>query len=511
MYLHSKLDCDADLPVQKLLGTPATHRSSWERFREYASLVRKITIDPSIRALDFRAPGKLRQETFWSQVSSALDDEPILPRLEAATLFSLNPFALFDFDMGALCLLTPSMRELNVICPGVGPAERSNFRAVLSVCLPCSHDLEVLSVVVPVSILEVEALPQQYPRLRSLKVDEDGIEPDQLALLATLPNLEHLSIVLSPYAPLDRPITFPELRSLDVFSYDFAGVGLLVAHLNAPKLRSISISEAHGGCDKTYSQTLFQHLSTLATRHSALSAFRWVSRDSDSFVPAHAHTRRAETTWTLAALLAPLLSALPAMRRFSASFTLPPIPCSALDFEKVAEAWQGLEEFSLSVSGCGGRGVEPGLESLAVFARHCPRLRTLRIPSVKFDPDDAAASTVQAGPHSELRELRVGNAILASTEFEEATRQGKVLRGLMRQIFPSAKISFPVRASLGRSRREVASVHEGGEDGEEDDEDEDEDEDEEDGDEEDGDEEDEDIDSADGSGSENTSNSDSEG
>ncbi|KAM5536122.1 hypothetical protein V8D89_010221 [Ganoderma adspersum] len=480
-------------PPMKLLGTPVTHPSSWARFQEYASLVRKITIDPSVSALDFRAPGTLRQETFWSQVSSALDDEPILPRLEAATLFSLNPFALFDFDMGALCLVTPSLRELNVICPGVGPAERSNFQTVLSICLPFGHDLEVLSVVVPVAILEVAALPQQYPRLRHLKIDEDGIRLDQLALFATLPNLEHLSIVLSPYPPLDRPITFPKLRSLDVFSYDFSGVGLLIAHVNAPRLRSISISEIHGGCDKTYPQALSNHLSTLVTKSPFLSAFRWVSRDSNSFVPPHAHTRTApDTSWTLAALLAPLLSALPTMRRFSALFTRPPIPCSHLDFQKIAESWPALEEFSLSVSGGGGGGgVDPGLESLTSFARHCPRLRTLRVPSVKFDPDDAAV--VLGGPHSRLRELSIGNVVLTSTEFEEATRQGKMLRSLMQQpeIFPSAKISFPIRAALERRGNARAD-----EDGEEVDEDEDEDEDDEE-------DEDEDMDSVDDSGSEN--------
>ncbi|PIL23599.1 hypothetical protein GSI_14912 [Ganoderma sinense ZZ0214-1] len=380
-----------------LLGTPATHQSGWARFQEYASRVRTITIDPSLPTFGF--PTKLVQDTFWSQVSSTFGDAPILPQLEAATLFSINPFAVCDFDMGALCLLNPSIRELNITCPGNS----------LSACLPSGHNLEVLSVVVPVAVLEIETLPQLYPRLRSLKVDEDGIHPDDLALFATLPNLEHLSIVLSPYAPLNGPITFAELRSLDVFSYDFSDVGLLIAHVDAPKLQSLSVSESHEDSDDTYPQELSTHLRTLVQKHPSLTAFRWVARDLSSF----GHPRTADTT-SLAALFAPLLSDLLSMRRFSASFAPPYIPCSESpsDFQKIAEAW--------------GR------------------------------------------PVHALRELEVGSVVLTSEEGAEAARQGRVLRGLMQHIFPGAKISFPIRASLGR--RMVA----GG--GEEDDDDEEEDE-----------------------------------
>ncbi|KAI1790579.1 hypothetical protein LXA43DRAFT_946878 [Ganoderma leucocontextum] len=402
----------------ELCGTPATHPSSWTRFQEYASLVRAITIDPSVHTFEF--PSKLLQGTFWSQLSSALGDWPILPRLEAATLFSLNPFCLLDFDMGALCLLTPSLRELNVIFPGVGRGEQSNFRRVLSACLPAGHNLEALSVVVPVPVLDIEPLPQLYPRLRHLKIDEDGIHPNHLALLATLPNLEYLSIILTPYALPNLPIAFAQLRGLEVFSYSFIGIGLLIVHVDAPQLRSLSISETHPDSSETFPQELSNHLRTLVRKHPFLSAFRWVSRDLSS--AGFGDAGRADRT--LAGLLDPLLS-LRAMRDFSASFTRPLIPYSLTDFRKIAEAWPDIETFYLSVTGSGADQFAD-LESLASFARHCPHLRKLRIPRVKFDPDASTPVVGAPTPHL-LRELNVGSVILPTDQFEDATSQGRVL------------------------------------------------------------------------------------
>ncbi|KAM5532682.1 hypothetical protein V8D89_013651 [Ganoderma adspersum] len=422
-----------------------THGPSWQKFQEYASLVRTITIDPSIRTSEF--PSKLRQGTFWARLSSVLGDTPILPRLRSAILFSVHSFGVHDFDMGLLRLFNPSIHELNVVLLGVGRGQQVNFRTVLSACLPSGQNLESLSVVVPVSVLDIESLPELYPRLRRLKIDEDGILPNQLALLATLPNLEYLSIVLTPFAPLDIPVTFAELRSLDIFSDAFVWIDVLIAHMNAPKLRSLFISETHPDSDETYSQKLSSHLGTVANKYPSLTAFRWDNRDITS--AGLESTSRAGMT--LAELFDPLLS-LRSMRSFSVSFIGPLIPYSPRDFEKIADAWPDIETFDLSLA---GRGPDQyaDLESLASFACHCPRLRELRVPNVKFDADDSTP-VVNPGPAPHwLQELNVATVVLPTEEFEEVNRQRTVLLGLIKQVFRSARIRFPVIRAPLRSRK----------------------------------------------------------
>lgn len=426
--------------------TPTTHASSWARFQEYATLVRVITIDPSVQA--FKFPSKLLQGTFWSQVSSAFGEQPILPRLEVATLFSPMPFGLFDFDMGALRFLNPSLRELSVIFPGVGLKEQSNFRSIVSSCLSASYNLEALSVEIPIPVVDIDPMPQLYPRLHRLKIDDDGIHPDHIALLASLPNLEYLSIVLTPRMPPNQPIAFAKLRSLEVFSYDSTGIGLLVTHVEAPRLRSFHVSETHGDFDDMYPQKFLQRLRTIARKFPLLSAFRWTTRDLST----DGYENAMGAVITLAELLEPLLS-LCAMRSFSASFARPLIPYSPADLRKVAEAWPEIETVYLSVSG--GRDVHyADLKSLASFARHCPHLRSLRIPSVKLDANASVPAIPSTPPHL-LQELTIANVILPGG-FEDAFRQGKRLSSLMKQIFPSAKISFPIRAPL-RSRAGAAT------------------------------------------------------
>ena len=417
-----------------------THGPSWQKFQEYASLVRTITIDPSIRTSEF--PSKLRQGTFWARLSSVLGDMPILPRLRSAILFSMCSFSVHDFDMGLLRLFNPSIYELTVLFFGVGRGEQVNFRTILSACLPSGQNLEALSVVVPVSVLDIESLPQLYPRLRRLKVDEGGILPKQLALLTTLPNLEYLSIVLTPFVPLDIPVTFTKLRSLDIFSDAFVWIDVLIAHMDAPKLRSLFISEMHPDSDETYWEKLSHHLRTVASKYPTLTTFRWDNRDITS--AGLESTSRAGMT--LAELFDPLLS-LRAMRSFSASFLGPLIPYSSSDFEKIAEAWPDIETFDLSLA---GRGPDQyaDLGSLASFARHCPRLRELRVPNVKFDADASNPVVGLPTPHW-LRELNVANVVLPTEQFEEVNRQRTVLLGLIQEVFPSARIHFPViRAPL---------------------------------------------------------------
>nr|VWO97173.1 Non-specific serine/threonine protein kinase (EC [Ganoderma boninense] len=359
----------------------------------------------------------------------------------------MHPFSVHDFDMGLLCLLNPTILELNVLLLGVGHREQVNFRTVLSACLPSGHDLEVLSVVVPVPVLNIELLPKLYPRLRRVKIIEDGILPPHIALLATLPNLEYLSIDLSPSTPLNTPVAFPEVRNLGLFNDGAASIGSFIAHVEAPKLRSLFISETHPDTDETYPQKLLDLFRTMASKYPCLTVFRWGNTD----ITSAGLESKSRAGMTLAELFEPLLS-LRSVRSFSVSFIGPLIPYSPSDFQKIAEAWPDLETFDLSR--LAGRGADQyaDLESLTVFARLCPRLRELRIPRLKFDLSDAACPI--AGPRTPhwLQELKVTSLILPTEVFAEVTRQRAILLGVLQQIFPSAKINFPVIRAPLRSR-----------------------------------------------------------
>ncbi|PIL25896.1 hypothetical protein GSI_11649 [Ganoderma sinense ZZ0214-1] len=445
---------EEDSPLENYEAV-VTHGPSWTRFQEYASLVRTITIDPSVRTAHGQYPSKLRHGTFWARLSSALGGTPILPGLKSAILFSMHHFGEYDFDMGSLCLLNPSIHDLNVLFLGVGRGEQGNFRTVLSTCLPSAtgHTLETLSVIVPVPVLDINAFPQSYPRLRRLKIDEGGILPEQLTLLATLPDLEYLSIVLPPFEHLHIPVVFPELRSLEIFSYAFVWIKLLIAHMACPKLQSLFISETHPDSDDTYSQELSDLLRTVTSKYPSLMAFRWDNRDITSAGMESA----SKAGMTLAELFDPMLS-LRAMRSFSASFIGPLIPYSPSDFQKMAEAWPELETFNLALAGS-GPDQYADLQSLASFARHCPRLLELRIPTIKFNPSDTSAPFVGSPMPHWLQELKVAKVALPTDEFEEVTRQQTVLLGLAKQVFPSARINFPVIRNRLRSRMLMAGAN----------------------------------------------------
>ncbi|KAI1787393.1 hypothetical protein LXA43DRAFT_712453 [Ganoderma leucocontextum] len=106
--------------VRRIIFGTETWQSSWKRFQAYASLVREIILDPFVGIVDTPLQSKIWQDNFWRRLSSGLGNLPILPRLEAASLLTPNSFKHRSFDAGTLCLLNPSIRELNIIFPQAG-------------------------------------------------------------------------------------------------------------------------------------------------------------------------------------------------------------------------------------------------------------------------------------------------------------------------------------------------------------------------------------------------------
>ncbi|KAI1793061.1 hypothetical protein LXA43DRAFT_1002605 [Ganoderma leucocontextum] len=407
-----------DTPPLELCGTLATHESAWKRFQEYASLVRKITLDPFVptpRDLNFlfNFPSDVVEDTFWRQLSSVYGATvtSILPRLEVVTLRSRDSVRFSAFDMSMLCFLTPSVREFNVDVSGVSPEGRGKFLQSFTVCFSSVQDLERISLRLEtlVPVLDVGSLPRLHPRLRRLEL-RPTIEPNELALLASLHNLEYLSVNLSHWESPTLPVKFTGLRSLAMSSYQSNAISAFIADVDAPQLRSFTIDETHKD-PKEMCRELSNCLRTLVAKWPSLTAFHWNSTQSWGGDGGGASP--------LTELIGPLLS-LRTIRNFSASFHRVMATCSPTDFRAIAEAWPDIETIDLPII---DDNVDQyaDVESLVSFAHHCPRLHSLLIPKVKFDPNASAAVVCRTAPHW-LRRLDVASLVFSGEQ--DAASQG---------------------------------------------------------------------------------------
>ena len=339
-------------------------------------------------------------------------------------------------DMGALRLLNPSVRELSMRFDRMRMEDESKLKASFSYALSAAPNLEKLCIVVvrwpPV---DLDSLPQSNPRLRHLKIDAKA-HPRHLASIASLPDLEHLSIRLGGL--VNDNMRFECLRSLAIVS-DY-GLGIphlhaLITCLDAPQLHRFSIESEYSHEPLGNQLRFFVPLSS--GRFPFLQAFHWRcgqlgDKDPDA---------------TLTELIEPLLF-LQTLREVSLDFAGPIVPYSSADFSKMAEAWPDLESFGLDayVSHLLPPGANDdliqcaNLESFAFFARHCPRLRSLRIPRVKIDIDTSADTPVKPSttPHR-LHELSV-DTILCPEESQWDASHSEVFRDSIKRIFPFAAI-----------------------------------------------------------------------
>ncbi|PIL25776.1 hypothetical protein GSI_11526 [Ganoderma sinense ZZ0214-1] len=446
-------------PLLELCGTPATHRSGWVRFQAYASLVRKIIVDPlyyHYHTWDINA--ELLEDTFWCQLLSACGDTPILPHLEGATVRSSNTPR--SIDTGVLRLVnTSTVRDFDVAFRQSSQKELEQLGKALEVCFSSMQNLEVLSMEVPdlASFIDMGLLPSLHPHLRYVKLFRSGyITPDNLRLLANLPDLKYLNIgLLWDSEPLSFPVAFPQLRTLSVSCGDPGGLLTVLDHIDAPQLHTFTVSERHKQSPDS-SQTLPQLLRALVTKCPSLTRFEWGSEQLYVRRLGFFGTRHAGAPLT--SLVAPLLSHR-AMRHFSVSFWGPIVPCSPDDFCAMAQAWPDLETFYLGDEwdkhyGWAERYAD--LESIAAFARHCPRLRSLCLPVVLFDSSSSSSSAFASewtcrppAPHW-LRELSLDRVVCSVTgEAGDRSREDTVglFRGLMEMVFRSATISIRCKTS----------------------------------------------------------------
>ncbi|PIL25792.1 hypothetical protein GSI_11542 [Ganoderma sinense ZZ0214-1] len=421
------------------------------RFQAYASLVRKIIVDPLYYTGTGDINAELLQDTFWCQLLSACGDTPILPRLEGATVRSSNSPSSIDTDVLQL-VNTSTIRDFDVAFLQSSQKELEQLGKALAVCFSSMQNLEVLSMEVPdpASFINMELLPSLHPHLRCVKLYRSGsMKLGSLYLLANLPDLAFLGIdlLLQDPEPLSLPVAFPQLRTLSVSCGEPAGLLTVLDHIDAPRLHTFTVSETHKQ-SPDLSQTLPHLLHTLVTKCPSLTRFEWGSEQL--WVGRMGFYGKRHAGAPLTQLVAPLLSHR-AMRRFSMSFWGPIVPYSPDDFRAMAQAWPDLETFHLGDE-CdehyGWTERYADLESIAAFARHCPRLRSLRLPVVLFDSSSGFAGEWACRPPKPhwLRELSVDSVVrsVAPGEGEDCSREdmGKLFRGLMEMVFRSATISI---------------------------------------------------------------------
>ncbi|PIL25743.1 hypothetical protein GSI_11493 [Ganoderma sinense ZZ0214-1] len=257
------------------------------------------------------------------------------------------------------------------------------------------------------------------------------------------PNLERLFFNLSPWAPT-RPVAFKEFRDLEVFSSDLAAIGALLIYIDTPHLQSLSLSKTHhnpGTADGTQlSKGLPAHLHTVATKWPALTAFQ-LHFNRPRAVLGRSTRRDGATAEPLAARHPP---------------RTPPLPARAPHCRSVP-----LRSFRLCDDLARGRH-HVGLGALVAFARGCPRLHTLHLPILKFDPtgdsDAASIAAVQqleveplraAGGGHWLRELAVRYIIYPGPrregEVDGTAATAELLQDCTRKLFPSATLRLHAR------------------------------------------------------------------
>ena len=268
-----------------------------------------------------------------------------------------------------------------------------------------------------------------------------------------------MGISLAARDPPNLQITLPALRSLEVLScWGFNIIGALLARVETSQFRAFSLTEKHDRSSNV-SQELPTHLHTLVTKCPFLTGFRWSSEHRSYLGRFHV---------PLAELVAPLLS-YRAMRSLAMQLDGSVVLFSPADLRVIAEAWPDLETFHLHDEGVetasrksdGGRAaIEQyvDLESIVAFARHCPQLRSLRIPVVQLDLSSGCESTlanlltdgVQPPAPHQLRELSVEHVdVVRSGDSGSDSEQGGSrdrelggvrFRGLMEKVFPFANI-----------------------------------------------------------------------
>ncbi|KAI0730940.1 hypothetical protein C8Q76DRAFT_690897 [Earliella scabrosa] len=258
--------------------------------------------------------------------------------------------------------------------------------------------------------------------LRSVKLIT-FVRLSTVAALASLPNLERLTITFIPTSSLCAPFVFPALTHLDVTAY-WTDLSVLFEHATFPALSALKLHGRQSSESEQWIPGAARSLNTLLRRTvpGKLQQIKVVSRILvvDPFRRdglQMAGSLIADPGGEFAALVEPLLATPPrleALQDVWLEFRGYKLGYTSSVLRAMAAAWPALTALTVRSDVLEGRCA--GLECLVDFARNCPGLRTLELPVLAYDAEGAARalslSEYACGPgparaHA-LRQLSVG-------------------------------------------------------------------------------------------------------
>ena len=273
------------------------------------------------------------------------------------------------------------------------------------------------------------------PNLRSITI-QSPLTVDKFEPLTHLTQLEHLSVCIQ----LNRaqptveppPLCFASLRSLQAQAWTFNCMRVLLDCAQAPLLFSLRLQF----CGLDYEGLLPQAnhcMDTVSTKFSGLEAL------SVECLPAPNRPvfPRARVYFgadaPLATLTAPLLR-MHDLRSFTLLFSDFVFSISSATIEAFAHAWPNAEEIHIDTSTDDGR--RAGFESIVHFALHCPRLRSLRLPTMELSVDALESVEYPEQPHP-LRDLEIAEVV-----FPRGADLSREMSAFIERMFPGAAIPF---------------------------------------------------------------------
>ena len=433
-------------------GEDPRNHANWPRFCEYASRVRRITITPFLSNNDTR---------LWEEIAALSEGTSILPYLaRVEIIWSPDPlrWGAPHVPSGTIRvpLLSLSTRQA-VVCGSIPDViDPQSTLACLTAIHQCSPNVEMI-------VYEVEAIRQVMSRHTNVMTEAAGhfgnlrsfefkrlvmeFDPIQLGPLANLPRLEHIGLETEAISRSDLPFTFKTLKSLYVKSRCGSVIGLL-EDIRLPVLRHLSIS-LHRIWATVHDISVATKI--IAARFPKLQAlFLHASSSSPSgpvatgvglqFLPVTAG--RELPLVSLFPIAKPLL-ALRALRHITLDIDLEHITMeyTSDDLCALADAWPSLEDLRVEFpSRVGTRGEYAGVDTLVSFARGCPSLRELRLPTLTPISPEAAETQPTPVVHRTLEVLEVGPTWEGTPM--PTSDEGRASEIFARELFPFAKRAF---------------------------------------------------------------------
>ena len=448
--------------LRRDIGNPRKH-PGWARFVEYALRVRSITL------FAFEGPAWCG---IWEELRprSLAGDGPILPRL-LSVAFCVKSWSDLDGDVtpGALALIrSPSVSKLNF---NLGtwyhwPNIDEKLRSLFSQCFNSAPEIDQLRLEIPPSRLGPPLFQLHCSRIRRLEVYPQ-LDLDGVRILTELSALQYLSISLVQ-ENLPRVNTSFKFASITTFVVEgtWTNISILFDTLRLPSMHTLSVTGwEYGEPAAELVQGAVRCFKTISTRQTSIT--RLSICESTGRAPPRRGCIEFESAPVEDTFEAPFLDVVHPLLSLSAlrhlSLKLPnycDLTCTAADLRAVAESFPALETFHLpdwfkpysnswsppQDDELRARDRPRGgpLTAIAHFARCCPRLRVLHLPSMELTEESLIelgdeAEHAASEPHG-LRALIIPKVLLPPGRADMVGKVSDVV-----------KRAFPLAASLFRT------------------------------------------------------------